>query len=513
MDFYKKKSNIAHTTSFLEQFKEIDWKETLKSKAARSGLTSLLYSYIFLFMTNEQVTNLDILDINNLPIFIHLFLLAQLIALPNLIINNSSKVWWTEQAQVNEIAGVTNKDVSIPFLPSIKWNLANIDYALIKYNASQIAKLTHLLGFGLPAAFTATAASIGINLSTLGINAGLFAMIGSIWLGQYFLLKQVLNFHQKKYLDNEQTWNYIDRITQSRLGQLFLKTESLRRKFLLRWHKFHIQSPKLMNDFYKVLGLVSLTEIGSETAITKREERRFEKWAHHNDVVSHIESEIDFYEHSQQITKSLRDLQFNFLQYIVQKSNSDGQFASERILTNTFKRQVMVSFNNFAKVVHALFETLKARYSFNEENLSQEESFYSDIWERNKTIEQDDIMDFFEEHLTEKFPHLQQALNFLKDEKFVPSETTEELVALEEVLKEFQVFMENHFEYLLGYIDEQETKNFTYQSGSIVDENTESHFNYSFEKKLRTAASIISSGSAPIESPTYLCAGALEKNR
>ncbi len=519
--FIQKKPNVAESTSLLEQLKTIDWKETFISKVARSALTSLAYSYLFLFMTNEQVANLDILDVNNLPTLIHLFLLTQIIALPNFIINNSSKVWWTEQAQVNEIAGVTNKDISIPFLPSIRWNRANIDYAFVKYNASQITKLTHLLDFALPAVFITSASAIGINLNTLGINSGLLAMLVSIWVGQYFLLKQVLNFHQKKYLDNEQTWHYIDRITQNRLGQLLLQIESLRRKFLLWWHRPHTQDSKPMNNFYNIFDLSSTTS--PDIASAETEEKHLEKWHQHNDVISHIESEMEFYANSQQIAKALRDMQADFFQYIDQRSPSEQpdseQLALERTLANVFRRQVITSLNNFARVVHALFETLKARNSFNKESLLQGETFYSDIWDRNKSIEQDDIMDFLEEYLTEEFPHLQQALNFLKEEELTLSGTTEELVTLENLLTEFQVFMESHFEQLLRYIDDQEAKNSNYQLEVIVPENAaESHFNYSFFNRKRRQqpdellpSHPTQSPHSPIESTSYVCAGALDK--
>ena len=524
--FLQKKPNTGKNTNFLEQFRGIDWKETFRSKVSRNALTSLAYSYIFLFMTNDQIANLDILDINNIPIFIQLFLLAQLIALPNFIINNSSKVWWTEQAQVNEIAGVTNRDISIPFFSSIKWNYANIDYALFKYNASQIVKLTHLLDFALPAVFISSASAIGINLNTLGINAGLVAMLASIWLGQYFLLKQVLNFHQKKYLDNEQTWHYMDRITQSILGKSLIRAEVLRRRFLLWWHRFHIQNSKSNNSFYQVFDMLSPTEMISDIAKAEREERHLERWEQHNDVLSHIESEMDFYENSQQITKSLEDMQSHYLQYAAQQAPTEqlnpDQQGPERLvlerLDNTSNRQVIISFNNFARVLHALFETLKARNSFNREGLSQEESFDSAIWERNKSIEQDDIMDFIEEHLTEEFPLLQQALDFLKKEELTLPNTAEEPVELEKVLTEFQVFMERHFEPLLGYMNEQEIKNF-YQSKSVMTEKTDSHFHYSFDKKRQQPAQPVALPSSPtqsphssIDSPSYaLCAGALDK--
>ena len=521
--FLQRRSTVNRNTGFLEQIREIDWGETFRSKVARSASTSLLYSYLFLFLANDQVANLDI-SIDNFPIFFELFLWAQLIAIPNFIINNSSKVWWTEQAHVNEIAGITNKDIEwkIPFLPiSFKWNHADTDFALFKYNVAQIGKLTHLVEIGLPAALVTSASSIGINLDTLGINFGLITMLFLIVSGRYFLLKKVLNLNQMRYLDDEQTRHYTDLIFQSRLGPLLLEMESSRRRFLIWWHRFRIQNPEstnnsnylegdqtysersqsyltTMNGFSTTLRttLSSLIEINSQLHNLERERHHLENLKQHRQVLSHIQRERDFHENSQQVRDSMQDIQLDFLQFIVEKGE-------QHELAPALTKQMTISLNNFGKAVHALFETL----AFHSQNSLVSDEHYPNIWDRNKTIEQEDILNFLEDHLTERFLHLQQALTFLTVEDATSFETIEGSVALEDMLQEFQAFMRSHFAQLLRHVGQQEQERRFRLGNFITPQQTKRHFNYPIERTGTTShPSFVQSAHQT------LCAGVLNQH-
>ena len=59
---------------------------------------------------------------------LYLFTVINLIAIPNILLNGAARVWWAEQAFVNELAGVKKGKMKFT-----NWNRENFDYLWTKY--------------------------------------------------------------------------------------------------------------------------------------------------------------------------------------------------------------------------------------------------------------------------------------------------------------------------------------------------------------------------------------------
>ena len=459
--FFQRKEHVGWG-DVTKSINDIDWNATLRSKAARTSVTSLLFAWPFLYFTDPRVDNID-----GIMSFFEFFLVAQLIAIPNLILNNAARVAWSEQATLNELAGRTNgrQTFHIPFLPPFSWSLRNMDHLWLRYFFYDLGRMFHLTGVQLPPALVSAAASYGLDLGALGINAGLIAMVFMLWLGKFLTLRMVFKLHYQKLISDRQAWFYLDDMTKESTGGLFLSIDSMYRRLLSWWHRMHVPSETREN-----LRQILFSDQPLVESLSSRTAHHFEQWRRHEQIHLAQQQERALHNDRQRISRIMTELERSFIQHFIDN-------VGEELLSANLREQTRVSFMNFGKVLHALSETLKAYAAYHtasSTSTSQAPSFYAQIWERSRhgNNELEDILNFFKEKLTEKFPHLRQALDVITRE--IQAEALQDVARLQDVnvletlLQEFSEFIQTHLDTFQGYMDEQDFKSMTHRSGGVL---------------------------------------------
>ena len=515
MGFLQKRKD--HVT--IDSHNSIDWKETARSKAVRASISSIILAYGFLASTYWD----DFQYSESWWTVLYLFIVINAIAISNILLNATTRVWWAEQAFVNELAGVTRGRMRFT-----EWSWKNFDYFWVRYFFYDITRLFHLAGLGrLPDSINR--GFLGVNLQDLGVNFGLFSLIGSYLIGKFVLLRKVLNFQQRGLLENEQTWDYLTRM-HSNLGQLLLYIEIFYRRASASWHERYISDlggenlRNFVSNQYEEESHLDLLDL------TEEEKRHLTRWQEHQQVQFSAEQELSLYDVRQKISRDLAILERDFfdeasleaivsyrqrvetfftnrfeairevapeirlffqeetldstrshlrerLNHIVSNYNN---YISEReqehvVMESSYRQQVRTSFRNLIKVIHGLFETLKAYYLSDDALHSRD--VYLPIWERYRSLEQEDWLKFLEEHVTEDLPSLRRSLALLLEEEDVLVEDidTDNMpdmnVLLENLLNEVGTLLRNNWKAFETYIDEQEIEDLlkTYSSRESLD--------------------------------------------
>ena len=317
MGLLQRKDRVATMRNIRQYFNSINWKETFRSKAVRSSISSIILAYGFLFFTYFD----ELRDSSDWLTTLYLFTVINLIAIPNILLNGAARVWWAEQAFVNELAGVKKGKMKFT-----NWSRENFDYLWTKYFFYDVTRLFHLAGLGqLPDSVTRIGNSI--NLNDFGINLGLFSLIGSYVVGKFILLRKVLSFQQKGLLDNRRAWNYLNSL-HSGLGKVFLHIERAYRGTLSSWHKWHIDEHKRGN---------------LELDLTEKEKEHLQKWQTHQQVQFLSIQELALYETQKKIQRVLAVLEKHFF----------GQ--TSIAMTSSNRQQARTSFKNLVTVIHGVF--------------------------------------------------------------------------------------------------------------------------------------------------------------
>ena len=442
MGLLQRKDHVATMRNIRQYFNSIDWKETLRSKAVRASISSIILAYGFLFSTYFD----DLKNTDDGLTALYLFTVINLIAIPNILLNGAARVWWAEQAFVNELAGVKKGKMKFT-----NWNRENFDYLWTKYFFYDVTRLVHLAGLGKLPESIIMANSIGINLNDFGINLGLFTLIGSYLVGKFILSRKVLSFQQKGFLDNRRAWSYLNSL-QSELGKAFLHIERIYRKALSSWHKLHIKKQNKKHLKSNLLHLYE--EIYLDLNLTKKEKQHLQKWQTHQQVQFLSIQELILYETRKKISRVLATLEKDFFKH------------TSVTMTNSYKQQVRTSFKNLAIVIHGFFETLKAYYystipNSNVDYISQHGDVYLPFWKRYKTPEQEELFKFLEKNITEEFPYIKNGLSLMTNEALEEGmiEISEDLdILLENILKEMKIFFtfKENWQALVSYIDNHE---------------------------------------------------------
>ena len=116
MGLLQRKDHVATMRNIRQYFNSIDWKETLRSKAVRASISSIILAYGFLFSTYFN----DLRGADDWLTVLYFFTVINLIAIPNILLNGAARVWWAEQAFVNELAGVKKGENEVHQLESRK---------------------------------------------------------------------------------------------------------------------------------------------------------------------------------------------------------------------------------------------------------------------------------------------------------------------------------------------------------------------------------------------------------
>ena len=494
MGFLQKRED--HVT--IDSHNSIDWKETANSKAVRASISSIILAYGFLASTYWD----DFQNSESLWTALYLFIVINAIAIPNILLNATARVWWAEQAFVNELAGVRRGRMRLT-----GWSRKNFDYFAEKYFWYDMTRLFHLAGLGrLPDSISSRFSSLGINLEELGVNLGLFSLIGSYLVGKFVLLRKVLNFQQRGLLEDQQTWDYLTQM-HSNLGKLLLYIEIFYRRASAFQHEQYI--PHQNEEGH--LDLLDLTE---------EEKQHLTRWQEHRQVQFSAEQELALYDVRQRISHDLAVLERDFFdaaslevvesyrqrlrtffnnrfeaigeavhemrllseeeldsnpwntwqklsQIVTNYKNNIAEKEEEHVvMESSYRQQVRTSFGNLVKVIHGLFETLKASYIStapdpNDNDVLHSRDVYLPFWERYSSPEQEDWFRFLEEHITEDSPSLRNSLTLMTDQTLVEDIDVEEIpedmnVLLENLLREVESLFRNNWGDFESYIDNQE---------------------------------------------------------
>ena len=494
----------------------IDWKGTITSKAARASISSIILAYGFLASTYWN----DFQNSDSWWTTFYLFSIINAVAIPNILLNAVARASWAEQAFVNELAGETRGRMKFT-----NWSRKNFDYLWIRYFFYDITRLFHLAGLGrLPSAITQRFNSLGVNLDDLGVNFGLFSLIGSHLIGEFVWLRKTLNFQQRGLLEDRQIWDYLNR-THSNKGKMLLYIELMYRKTLISWHERYISKQNeedikntlLFSDQYEEshLDLLDLTE---------KEKQHLKKWRMHQQVQFSAEHELTLYNVRQEINHTLAVLEKEFFEetslemivsyrqrvklffknfleaihdtlhfeqeptstvwqnfsHIVAEFKKNISKEEHVVMGSSYKQQVRISLNNLVKVIHGLFETLKAYHlsvasDSNDNNISHSKNVYLPFWKRYESPEQEDWFRFLEEHVTEDLPNLKNSLFLMTDEiSLLDIERMPEDMGLllKDMLKEAGILLRNNRKVLQSHVDDQEIENLLrdFGSGENLDE-------------------------------------------
>lgn len=522
-NFWQYRDHIGWKTSIVDRVKNIDWERTFKSRMARSAVTSTLFAWAFLYVTDPRVENItSVLDA------LWWFILMQMTALPNVIFTNPARVTFMQQAEINEHAGVINGDVTwhIPPFRSFTWSLKNLDALSLRYLFYDFGRVFHLVGPPLPW-LTTMAASYGWDLHGMGINAGYLAMFVMYLLGKFVSMRMVLGYHYRSLfnseqvaywdpmslrgaqgsLDSQQAWSYLDSMTRERTANMFLRIESQFRRMMSSIHSLYL--PAGMREQLKdaVLGDENPTSL-TEWEEQGRHRYHFERWRVHARMRQMANAERNLLMDRRRIDTATAAMEREFAEYM---EETLGGISDQALLEGlqdsggnpvtlpgfSFKAQIQDSFSNFAKVLHALSETLKTYYFdtpsspvYQGRGLPETTNtgFYEQIWQRNANVEMIDILVLFKENVTKAFPHLKQALDIVAQEINhtiqVDVERLRNTDVLSSMLEEFKKFVREN-QSVLEHVDSQQMRLAAHRSGRMLSQSQHSYqFHLDLQKRL-----------------------------
>ena len=517
MGFIQSKEHSGWGKNIFQKIKdkEIDWMNTFKSRVVRTSIISLIQNWAFLYVTDPRAENITGL----LDLFEFIVLTSGLSAI-NIFSSNVARAAWTQQAELNEQAGLTNdrKHIRIPFFPSMSWSHRNIDHLWTRYIPYDVGRIIHLLAPPIPI-LTPLMFSYGFDLNLIGVNSGLFA-IGLIYLlGNIITLHNALKYHYEKLLDLKETRVYLDNLTKRKTGGLFLRINRMYAKSL-SWFHSHRLPRGLRNQLKDVLLSEDDASI-EDLHLGHNERERFERWKAHAQQKRMWDQEIDILHDRHVIDKTLANIENAFIHNLISSdkllSNQVSLSIEENQLfspvgrsllsVDNLRHQITTSFSNFGKVLHAFSETLKAYYFHTPSSPvyqgrglpeTTNTDFYKQIWDRNANIERWDILVFFKNQVSKEFPHLKQALdivtNDVQETISINVAKLQDVNILDALLEEFESFVTEQEEAILRYMEEQEIKLSRHKNGELLKHKEHSHtFNFDLENRLSVCIQALTS--------------------
>ncbi len=311
--FIQKKATAKGYIDLEGIINDIDWKESLRSKEARVSVSNVLTAWAMLWVLAPEPT-------------LWYFLWMQIIAIPNILLNNASRIAWTEQAIANAHAGTNQKELSVgPF----KWSGQNFDHLFKYYFFYDLTRLFHLAGLGmLPVTVADAFLDVGVDLNTLGINYGLLSMYFSLLLGKFMLLKKVFKFQQENLLTDKQVWYYFDTILHNWTGRKLLSVEQFYSRGFLWWHKNHLQ-PENKQQLESMALFNSHHSNNVINNASTKEARHFQKWLQHAQRNFRVKQEASLYDIRKEINKLMLQLEEKIIASVDHPSEVDTSHESQ----------------------------------------------------------------------------------------------------------------------------------------------------------------------------------------